>query len=236
MRRLLFRMPERFGLRVLGLVGIQLVLSGLPASGFCPPPHPRVSAEFFKSDAVFVGTVVSEHTQQDDGGWFYRLRVQKIYRGPVRKSITVYTENSSGRFPLDVGRQYLLFAYLFQGELTIDNCGNSALLSEAKDFIRQLEQLKNPGPTGEIEGHVIAYSDEDVSRIRVVAHRGKTSYSAFTDQNGWFHMRVLPGRYSLRGKSSHLTVYAYDLSYDGPDDFVVHRGSTAELQLVARRK
>jgi len=82
-------------------------------------PNPTVACEFLNGDAVFVGKVVSVKDAPARGdeyeGWLYELAVQKLFRGPNTRTIQVFTENSSGRFPLENGKQYLIFAYEYQG-------------------------------------------------------------------------------------------------------------------------
>lgn len=63
-------------------LSIALLFSLLPsAKAVCQQPHPRVCAQFFHSDAVFTGTVISIRTEPKGeaipGGWFYRLKVTK---------------------------------------------------------------------------------------------------------------------------------------------------------------
>jgi hypothetical protein len=102
---------------------------------YCPVPEIRANGEYFKSDFVFVGTVLSVRkkpdTDRDIGGWFYQLQIERIFRGKPPDNLQVYTEDSDIRFPLQKNQKYLLFAYRKRGRLEIDSCGNSALLSEA---------------------------------------------------------------------------------------------------------
>ena len=212
-----------------------LVLHVSPALSVCPKPDPKVCAEFFKSETVFVGRVVSQRTAPPDGGfydgWWCCLSVHKVFRGAARKTIEVFTENSSGRFPLEVGREYLLFASKYSGRLVIDNCGNSGLVSEAKDEIREIGQIGNRS-YGTIEGNIVSRpSWTGVGEIRVLARgRGKI-YPAITDEEGRFHMTVQPGKYSIQVESPRVS--SFDLSYDNPNDFVVPKGGCAQLQFVA---
>ena len=86
----------------------------LPASGFCLEPSPTVTCDFLNSDAVFVGNVISVRTEVGEDGFidgrFYRVRVERVFRGPRVGVMQVYTSNDNGRFTLDVGKEYLLFA------------------------------------------------------------------------------------------------------------------------------
>jgi hypothetical protein len=156
------------------------------------------------SDAVFVGTVISARSVPPRGaeeldGWLYTLNVQELFRGPRTRTIKVFTENSSGRFPLDVGRTYLLFAHKLDGRLTIGNCGNSALLSKAAEAIRKLRGLEIP-KDAEIEGRIsfsgIPDSGAHIAGIHVIVRGNGRIFKATSDRNGWFHLHVPPGKYS----------------------------------------
>ena len=67
-----------------GLVVFALLAVG-PAVvyGICSKPTPKVCSAFFESDAVFLGTVLSEKAVPDKDepgfieGWRYQLRVAK---------------------------------------------------------------------------------------------------------------------------------------------------------------
>jgi hypothetical protein len=217
-----------------------LLLVAHSASAVCLQPHPKANAEFFHSDAVFIGTVISQESisvDPDLDGSKYRMTVQKVFRGAQRDSIEVVSWNDSGRFPLDVGKQYLLFASQSKGRFEIGNCGNSALLSDAAGVILQIEGISKAGHTGEIEGRIISYSaNADLSGIRAIARRGRKSISALTGKDGRFDMRVPAGKYSLTAISPNYSVVAFDLSYDSPGDFTVYDGGAVELQFVASRK
>ncbi len=130
----------------LSLLACALLLTGPLSLGFCPKPDPSVACQFLNSRVVFVGKVVSVRTVPPHGeeldGWTYVLNVQEWFRGPHTKTIEVFTENTSGRFPLDIGKTYLLFAYPLGGRLTITNCGNSALLVDAEGSVRDLRKSR----------------------------------------------------------------------------------------------
>jgi hypothetical protein len=151
----------------LAALAFALLLSTLKSFGWCPPPGPTVACDFLNSDAVFVGKVISTRVVSTLGeeidGWLYDVRVQELFRGPRTKTIEVFTENTSGRFPLEVGKQYLLFAAEFDGRLTIDCCGNSAELPEAQAAIRDLHGLKIPKDAA-IEGRVSRSGMEERSK------------------------------------------------------------------------
>jgi hypothetical protein len=73
------------------------------------------NVEFRHSQAVLIGTVGSERNIPDPGnpgfwtGTVYKLKVDALLKGTVGDSVEVFSENSSGRFPLTVGSRYVLF-------------------------------------------------------------------------------------------------------------------------------
>jgi hypothetical protein len=96
----------------LAIISISFFLFPQCVHASCPVPGLRPSGEYFKSDVVFTGTVISvRYADSDVGGWFYRLRVGKVFKGPLQDEFTVYTEDSSARFPLTKDETYLLFSY-----------------------------------------------------------------------------------------------------------------------------
>jgi Carboxypeptidase regulatory-like domain len=219
-----------------------LTLLALPGAcrAYCPVPEIRASGEYFKGDAVFVGAVVSIRKKPDSdrdlGGWFYHLRVEKTFRGQVQDNLQVYTEDSDIRFPLEINHKYLLFAYRRRGRLEIDNCGNSALLSQAADSLRRLERLTQGQSPTVIEGWVVAETGGiDVSGVRVSIRGRSKVYSAITDKEGWFHFQVPPGSYKTDFTSKGYYLNGADEFWYDSEHFVVHAGECASLQFVSVR-
>lgn len=211
-----------------------------PSFGVCSQPEPTVRCEFLNSAAVFIGTVVSTRNEpagsgvDDNDGWIYTLTVQRRFRGALSKTIEVYTENASARFPLDNGKQYLLFAFKFHGRLQIFGCGNSALLLDAKKSIQELERIKIPedaviqgrigfGETPDSEGHK--------PRMVVIISGDGGTFRTVSGSDGWFHLHVPPGKYSARvQKTPDLTATPFDMSFDNPDHFVARKGHCSGLE------
>lgn len=226
----------------LSLLACALLLTGPLGLGFCPKPDPSVACEFLNSRVVFVGKVVSVRTVPPHGeeldGWTYVLNVQEWFRGPHTKTIEVFTENTSGRFPLDIGKTYLLFAYPLGGRLTITNCGNSALLADAEGSVRDLRKIKVP-QDAQIEGRIsfsgIPDSGTHVPGIQVLIRSGARTFKAVSDADGWFRLHVPPGKYSVEVQPTpHWNISPYDLSYDDAQKFVAQRGHCSGVQFIAQ--
>jgi hypothetical protein len=196
-----------------------------------------VACEFLNSDAVFVGTVISFQTASPPGaspGWQYDLTVQRLFRGPHTRTIQVFTENSSGRFPLDVGKRYLIFAYYTdEWVLEIDNCGNSSLLSTAGPALRELRKLQIP-KDAVIEGNISFFGSPDtvaqLEGIRVTVRSSTTRSYAVSDRDGWFHLHVPPGIYSAEVEQvPNLKIAPWGLTED-PSYFEARSGRCVGLR------
>jgi hypothetical protein len=207
--------------------------------GICPQPAPKVCSAFFKSDAVFIGTVVSEHAvpdKDDPGfveGWLYRVRVDRRFRGTTGQTAVVHTGNDSGRLLLEVGHQYLLFATFQNGHLQIgDDCGPLSDSSRMRGNVREIESLH--GATAAIvEGEVRkeTASGVGVRGVNVTVSGMGRTYRLTSDRQGLFRGLVPPGRYRIDVDSGAVLS---DLSWIDPTDIEVVKGQCAQAQFIAR--
>jgi len=130
---------------------ISLCLWADLASAFCGRGHRSPAQEYRESSIVFVGRVVSEEATRESEGYFegstYSLEVNEPLRGVPAKAIKIFSENSSGRFPMKVGRRYIIFAYEERGRLTVDNCGNSGELPQEAAVLSAIRRLRRPQRT-----------------------------------------------------------------------------------------
>jgi hypothetical protein len=162
--------------------------------------------------------------------------VTQILKGPNQKELTVYTGDDSGRFPLEVGRQYLLFADRVQRRLDIDNCGNSASLSDATKSLQEIRDIRT-ATDGEIEGRIVGdTAGVDVSGIPVVIRSGSRVFRAITDNAGRFRLRAPEGAYRFDFRTHEYYVNGADLFWYEPEHFRLHKGESAALQLVSVRQ
>jgi hypothetical protein len=112
--------------------------------------RPSVEEEFKGSAVVIVGKVINAKDVPDAGafikGTFYTIRVTGVLKGSPSKSVELYSENSSGRFPMKVGASHLIFAHeaVFEGiegqRLTIDASGNSGTVKRSKKALARAKQ------------------------------------------------------------------------------------------------
>ena len=126
-----------------------IIFGATSAAAYCDS-FPAVEQEFKTSAIVFVGKLTSAKEVPSQGGFirgtFYSVKVAQTLKGSPSNKVEL-CENSSGRFPMRVGVQYLVFAdygvfEAISGErLAIDNCGNSAPLSKAHKALGILRRL-----------------------------------------------------------------------------------------------
>jgi len=107
----------------------------------CPNGYPTIAGEYKSSLMVFVGKVVARAATPAEGDFYdgdtYTVIPVRVLKGHPGGGIDLFSENSTGRFPMRMNREYLLFVYQDGGRLMVDNCGNSDLLPHAKNALAQ---------------------------------------------------------------------------------------------------
>jgi hypothetical protein len=94
--------------------------------------------------AVVVGKAITqEYSAAGPGGtWidgtYYTILVSSTQYRSAAKKIRVFSENSSGRFPMFLNKSYLLFVSTCDGVQYIDAKGNSGLLRNQKSTLRRV--------------------------------------------------------------------------------------------------
>ena len=131
------------------------------------PDYYSLSKELARSRNVLVGRVVAETWLGRDGkpkalqppfqdgrprpwgfdpymGAVYEIEVLRVIKGQPGPQVTLFSENSTSRFWLDVGGEYLFFITEdtfdepIGRRLTVDNCGNSASAADAEKVLERL--------------------------------------------------------------------------------------------------
>lgn len=119
------------------------------AFGACFDGHPTVAQEYGKSLYVLSAKVLDAKTMAPSQhhyfleGDVYEIQPLEILKGSPIKKLLVFSENSSGRFPMDKGSSYLLFLYQVHGRWSVDNCGNSVPMKDSQEVLAKLRTLRN---------------------------------------------------------------------------------------------
>ena len=124
------------------ILGTAVVAWTSTALAVCLNGHPSLQQEYQRSTTVFVGRVVSEDFTPESknylDGTTYSVQVEEVLRGSPAKTVKLFPEYSSGRFPMQVGATYLIFVYEESDRLNVDNCGNSGKLPEKAEALAAL--------------------------------------------------------------------------------------------------
>jgi hypothetical protein len=139
------------------------------------PDYYSVAREFHRAKYIVEGRVVREIWLGDDGkqkplkppfqfgasrptgfapymGAYYTVEIVGAFKGNPPDRVRVFSENTTARFLLNIGANYILIITeeMFSDadtnisigvQMTVDNCGNSASLRQAGILLQALEQL-----------------------------------------------------------------------------------------------
>jgi hypothetical protein len=144
-------MLSRLSLFPVVCAAVTLLTTPPHPSHVCLNGHPSVPDEYVQSYAVLIGQVIGHRAVPEADGYYegdgYRIRVRELFRGRVPDSFEVFSENSTGRFPMKVRTTYLLFVYRERGRLMVDNCGNSGVLAPSAAALDTVRQLHRKAPS-----------------------------------------------------------------------------------------
>ena len=134
-------------LRFAAIVTVTLVET-CAAADACPDgTFPSLDRELWSSSAVVIGQVMSgRYSPKSPGGnWVdgttFQLAVREVIQGSTAKKLTLFSENSSGRFPMQIGAEYLVFASPCDGQLYVNGRGNSGPVAEKVEVIAKLRTM-----------------------------------------------------------------------------------------------
>lgn len=131
---------------ITAITAIIFLMTSSFATAVCLKGHRSVAEEYADTENIIIGKVIKKkdipEVDNYEEGTNYTVEIQEIIKGNLNKSVIIFSENSSGRFPMSIGKTYILFIYYNVGRYQIDNCGNSGLLSKKEEIIKTLLQLK----------------------------------------------------------------------------------------------
>ena len=118
------------------------------------PPSIQESLE--EATAVFAGRVVDMEAwrTEDDYGIHVTFAVSRVWKGPAGAELVAYTSSLGAGdcgFPLELGEEYLVYAYDEAFEIWL--CTRTAPIWYAEDDLEELGERHAPvaGATGEVE-------------------------------------------------------------------------------------
>ena len=99
-------------------------------------PSAGPAADFLKADAVFVGAV----TEVSETGEA-KLDVNEIFKGELEGEVA-YAPGDSCGFMFVVDKQYLVYATMTGGALSVDRCGSTKIYDDNNDDLSRIPRDK----------------------------------------------------------------------------------------------
>ncbi len=128
---------------------VSLAIAAASAVGMAQCQSNRISLnqELHDAGTTMVGTVEAATPVPDSSfhldGIDYVVHVDRVLKGRLVSSdaVHIFSENSPSKFPMQAGKQYLLFVHRNYNTYEVDNCGNSGLLQASTiDSISTLKE------------------------------------------------------------------------------------------------
>lgn len=128
------------------IISLAIAAASATALAQCQADRISLNQELHDAGTTLVGTVEAAAPVPDSSfhmdGIDYVVHVDRIIKGRMIESsdVHVFSENSPSKFPMQTGKQYLLFLHRDYNTFEVDNCGNSGLLEASN--INNLSKLK----------------------------------------------------------------------------------------------
>jgi hypothetical protein len=211
-------------------------MSGV-ASAYCSAPPPKVCSAYFQADVVVRGKVLS--VQRDPDWIHYKVKVDETFKGEQIAVRSFDTGNDSGRLPLDVGTEHVLFAYRDNDQLLVSY--DELSLSESSNVRRVSQQIaqvrRSKSTLAIIEGQILSsdYS-APLSGVTVTAAGADGIHRTVSNAMGLFSMRVPPGQYRVDVDPAIAEQTIYSQGYVNPKAIHLVPGQCAQLQYAGKSR
>jgi hypothetical protein len=113
----------------------------------CQSNRISLNQELKDAGTTLVGTVEAAAPVPDSSfhldGIDYVVHVDRVIKGRMISTdvVHIFSENSPTKFPMQTGKQYLLFVHRNYNDYEVDNCGNSGLMQASNiDSVAKLKQ------------------------------------------------------------------------------------------------
>ena len=101
-------------MRISSLILASVLAMPFKAQAVCLLGDYSLRTEFVRASAVVIAEALSEQIVPDPddpvgfAATLYEVRIDESIRGSLHGVVELYSENSSGRFPLEIGKKYIL--------------------------------------------------------------------------------------------------------------------------------
>jgi hypothetical protein len=128
------------------IVSLAVAAASTTCLAQCQNNRVSLNQELHQAGTTMVATVEAAVPVPDSSfhldGISYIVHVDRVLKGRMidRDVVDIFSENSPSKFPMQIGKQYLLFVHRNYNDYEVDNCGNSGLLEASS--IDSLVKLK----------------------------------------------------------------------------------------------
>jgi hypothetical protein len=129
------------------LVSLAIAAASASCLAQCQSNRISLNQELHDAGTTMVGTVQAAEPLPDSSfhldGIDYVVHVDRVIKGRMVDSdvVHIFSENSPTKFPMQAGKQYLLFVHRNYNTYEVDNCGNSGLLQASTiDSVAKLKE------------------------------------------------------------------------------------------------
>lgn len=130
------------------IVSLAIAAASATCLAQCQSNRISLNEELKDAGTTMVATVQYAQPVPDSSfhldGIDYVVHVDRVLKGRMISSdvVHIFSENSPTKFPMQTGKQYLLFVHRNFNDYEVDNCGNSGLLQAASiDSVSKLKEF-----------------------------------------------------------------------------------------------
>ncbi|HEY0606178.1 MAG TPA: hypothetical protein VGD58_24870 [Herpetosiphonaceae bacterium] len=147
--------------------------------------------EITRSDAVFSGKVTQlTPTKALDGTEAIKVsfEVGQVWKGQIPQELLVETSSSSAScgYSFESGKEYLVYAYSNEGQLSVGLCSRTALLADAQEDVTALGQSTAPVAAPEASP-TVASGGQSNQTLMIIG--GLVAVAAVAAIGGWRYTR-----------------------------------------------
>lgn len=192
-----------------------------------------ICAQFWRSDAVFVGQVIDigPLKKRPDNVYTYlmvRFTVEESFRGVSGPRVSVGTATTICDTKFKKGKRYLVFASLDDetNQFFTGMCTGTTLAVDIDDSLKELRKLKQREAEGSISGRIKTNRYQGLPGIKIEVTSNDETFKTMTTKYGNFSLSLPgPGSFTVR-----VTVpYAVRLMDNSDDDVTVKFTQTESL-------
>jgi hypothetical protein len=184
-----------------------------------------ICAQFWRSDAVFVGQVIDIKPlkKRPDNVYTYlmvRFMVEESFRGVSGPSVSVGTATTMCDTKFKKGKRYLVYASLDDktNQFFTGMCTGTTLAVDIDDSLKELRKLTQREAEGSISGRIKTNRYQGLPGIKIEVISKDETFKTMTNKYGDFSLSLPgPGSFTVR-----VTVpYAVRLMDNSEDDVTV---------------